>query len=158
MAMADIGPLPPEQREKVRGELLRTVKAGIFYSRAQGMVPWEIARQLVKGLTPGQMRRSADTFREIGAADVAVLTDGYLLHVRAEREAEAAEAERRKRDRVDTYYVCDTDGAILDIVERVSYATALVYREAEAGRLGVEEESLEVLTAKEYAEEYGEDM
>ena len=58
----------------------------------------------------------------------------------------------------DTWYICDEDGAVLEAVESNLYTAALEWRDITAERLGVDPESLDVLSADEYAEEYGEDM
>ena len=145
-----------EERENVRAEALKTLKAGLYYFRARGFTPWEIARKLARDMMPGQMRRTVATLSEIDEADVA--HEMERLADRAEREAEEAEQERRKRDRVDDWYICDEDGAVLAIAEHASYAYALFHRDDVAEQLDIDPESLDVLSADEYAEEYGEDM
>lgn len=143
------------QGESARTEALETLRAGLYYFRGCGFTPWEIARKLARDMTPGQMRRTVATLSEIAEVDVAHEMD--RLADRAEREAEEAEQERRKRERVDDWYICDGDGAILDIMEDASYAYALFHRDDVAEQLDIDPESLDVLSAGEYEERYGED-
>ena len=57
--------------------------------------------------------------------------------------------------RFNTFYIVDKDGAILEEVETNFYDAALSWRDTMADDLGVAPESLEVMTAEEYEEEWG---
>ena len=57
--------------------------------------------------------------------------------------------------RFETYYIVNEDGAILEEVETNFYDEALSWRDTMADDLGVTPESLEVMTAEEYEEEWG---
>ena len=135
-----------EERERVQAEALDALRAGLCYFRARGFTSWEIARKLTEGLTPAQTWRTVATLKAIDESAVAD---------EVRRFAERAERERRKRERVGDWYICDTEGALLDIVEGGSYAYALFHRDDMAERLDIDPEGLDVLTADEYEGRWG---
>lgn len=151
MLVKAMGEVREEETENVRKEALKTLRMGLSYFRARGFTPFEIARKLADGLTLAQMWGTAATL--LALDDAATADEMCRLAERAEREAEEAEAARRKRDRVDTYYICDTDGAVLAIAENKTYAYANSLRVDMMGRFGW----LDVLTGEEYDEQYGEE-
>lgn len=143
----------PEAAEAFR-EAKETLKACLVYFRMRGFVPWEIAGRLCRGLTPGQMRRTAATLFDINEEPVA--EEVVKLADKAEADEAREEARRKARTGTNTYYICDEDGAVLAITDKIPYTAALFQRDTTAEKYGIDPESLDVLTEAEYADEYGE--
>ncbi|MBQ6986792.1 MAG: hypothetical protein IJQ25_07380 [Oscillibacter sp.] len=144
-----------EERAKVQEEALKTLRAMIVCFHMRGFTAWEIARKLTHDLTPVQMWGTVATLKAIGES--AVADEVRRFAERAEREEAVAEQERRKREHVGDWYICDAEGALLEIVEDASYAFAAAFRDTMAERLDIDPEGLDVLTADEYEGEYGAD-
>lgn len=151
MTMCD---MEPDAAEALRKEARQTLKACLVYFRTRGFVPWEIAEKLCRDLTPGKMRLTAATLFDIGEAPVA--EEVVRLADKAEAGEAREEARRKARTGTNTYYICDEDGAVLAIVEDVSYNTAMFQLDVTAEEYEIDRDSLDMLTEAEYVDRYGE--